>query len=393
MDRLGGLTHVASVLTPLGAGRVGRVIDPPQTRKPRVAVVFGGRSSEHSISCISAGSVIAALDPEKYDVVPVGIATDGRWVLEAAEPERLALGPAGEMPTVSGDREVSLTPGQGLVVTAVEEVPAVLGEVDVVFPVMHGPWGQDGTLQGLLEMAGVRYVGAGVLSSAVGTDKHFMKQIFMASGLPVLPYVLVRPREWERDPATVREAVEALGYPVFVKPARAGSSFGISRVDRVEDLDAAVEEARTFDPKVLVEAAASDAREVEIGVLQGLDGGVPETSEIAEITVGSEHAFYDFEAKYLEESFRIPAPLTEDLQEQVRELAVRAFESLDVEGLARVDFFVLADGRVIVNEVETMPGFTATSMFPLMWQASGLGYPALVERLVQLALDRDTGLR
>jgi D-alanine-D-alanine ligase len=358
-----------------------------------VAVVFGGRSSEHSISCISAGSVIAALDPEKYDVIPVGIATDGRWVLEATEPHRLALGPGGEMPSVSGDREVSLTPGQGLVVTAVEEVPAVLGEVDVVFPVMHGPWGQDGTLQGLLEMAGVRYVGAGVLSSAVGTDKHFMKQVFMAAGLPVLPYVLVRPREWERDPATVREAVEALGYPVFVKPARAGSSFGISRVDRVEELDAAIDEARAFDPKVLVETAATDAREVEIGVLQGLDGGDPETSEIAEITVGAEHSFYDFEAKYLEESFRIPAPLAEDLEAQVRDLAVRAFESLDVEGLARVDFFVLADGKVIVNEVETMPGFTATSMFPLMWQASGLGYPALVERLVQLAMDRDTGLR
>ena len=358
-----------------------------------MAVVFGGRSHEHSISCISAGSVIAALDPKKYDVIPVGIATDGRWVLEAAEPQRLTLGPAGEMPSVTGDREVSLTPGQGLVVTAVEEVPAVLGEVDVVFPVMHGPWGQDGTLQGLLEMAGVRYVGAGVLSSAVGTDKHFMKQVFLAAGLPVLPYVLVRPREWGRDPATVRDAVEALGFPVFVKPARAGSSFGISRVDRVEDLDAAIEEARAFDPKVLVETAATDAREVEIGVLQGIDGGDPETSEIAEITVGAEHSFYDFEAKYLEESFRIPAPLNDDLQAQVRDLAVRAFESLDVEGLARVDFFVLADGRVIVNEVETMPGFTATSMFPLMWQASGLGYPALVERLVQLAMDRDTGLR
>ena len=369
------------------------MIDAPQSRRPRVAVVFGGRSNEHSISCISAGSVIAALDDEKYDVVPVGIARDGRWVLESAEPQRLALGPAGEMPSVSGDCEVSLTPGQGLVVTAVEEVPAVLGEVDVVFPVMHGPWGQDGTLQGLLEMAGVRYVGAGVLSSAVGTDKHFMKQVFLAAGLPVLPYVLVRPREWERDPAAVREAVEALGYPVFVKPARAGSSFGINRVDRAEDLDAAIEDARTHDPKVLVESAATDAREVEIGVLQGMDGGDPETSQIAEITVGDGHAFYDFEAKYLEESFRIPAPLTEDVEAQVREFAVRAFESLDVEGLARVDFFVLADGRVIVNEVETMPGFTATSMFPLMWQASGLDYPALVERLVQLALDRDTGLR
>jgi D-alanine-D-alanine ligase len=364
-----------------------------QARKPRVAVVFGGRSSEHSISCISAGSVIAALDPEKYDVVPVGIAADGRWVLESAEPGHLVLGPGGELPSVSGDREVALTPGQGLVVTEPGEVPGVLGEVDVVFPVMHGPWGQDGTLQGLLEMAGVRYVGAGVLSSAVGTDKHFMKQLFMAAGLPVLPYVLVKPRQWEQDPAAVREAVEALDYPVFVKPARAGSSYGISRVDDADGLDAAIEDARRYDPKVVVEAAASNAREVEIGVLQGLDGGPPETSAIAEITIAPEHIFYDFEAKYLETSYRIPAPLDADLAEQVKDFAVRAFETLDVEGLARVDFFVMPDNRVIVNEVETMPGFTATSMFPLLWQESGLSYPELIERLVRLAMERTTGLR
>ena len=180
---------------------------------------------------------------------------------------------------------------------------------------------------------------------------------------------------------------------MFVKPARAGSSFGISRVDDAAGLDEAIEEARRFDPKVLVEAAAGNAREVEIGVLQGLDGGDPETSAIAEITVAPEHSFYDFEAKYLEQSYRIPASLNEDVVEQVQDLAVRAFEALDVEGLARVDFFVLPDNRVLVNEVETMPGFTATSMFPLLWQESGLTYPELVERLVQLALDRDTGLR
>jgi D-alanine-D-alanine ligase len=363
-------------------------------RKPRVAVVFGGRSSEHSISCISAGSVIAALDPEKYDVVPVGIAPDGRWVLESAEPGHLALGAGGELPSVTGEREVALTPGQGLVVTEPGDVPDVLGEVDVVFPVMHGPWGQDGTLQGLLEMAGVPYVGAGVLSSAVGTDKHFMKQLFMAAGLPVLPYVLVRPGQWERDAATVREAVQALDWPVFVKPARAGSSFGITRVDAIDDLDAAIEEAARFDPKVLVEAGAGEAaREVEIGVLQGRAGGPPETSELAEITPGEGHAFYDFEAKYLEESYQIPAKIPDDVADQVRDIAVRAFEALDVEGLARVDFFVQRDNTVILNEVETMPGFTATSMFPLLWQAAGLTYPELVERLVDLALDRPTGLR
>jgi D-alanine-D-alanine ligase len=367
-------------------------VDSPR-RKPRVAVVFGGRSGEHSISCISAGSVIAALDPEKYDVVPVGIATDGRWVLESTDPAHLALGAHGELPSVTGDREIALTPGQGLVVTEPGDVPHVLGEVDVVFPVMHGPWGQDGTLQGLLEMAGVRYVGAGVLSSAVGTDKHFMKQLFMAAGLPVLPYVLVRPGAWQRDPAAIREAVQSLEVPVFVKPARAGSSMGISRVDSLDQLDAAIEEAMRHDPKVLVEAAATGAREVEIGVLQGLDGGRPVTSELAEITPGEAHAFYDFEAKYLEESYRIPAGLDDATTARIRELAVLAFEALDVEGLARVDFFVMPDERVVVNEVETMPGFTSTSMFPLLWQASGLSYPALIERLVQLAMERETGLR
>ncbi len=362
--------------------------------RTRVAVVFGGRSEEHSISCISAGSVIAALDPARYDVVPVGIARDGRWVLEPAEPQHLALGPAGELPSVSGTTEVTLTPGQGLVATEPGDVPALLGEVDVVFPVMHGPWGQDGTLQGLLEMAGVRYVGAGVTSSAVGTDKHFMKQLFLAAGLPVLPYVLVRPRQWEQDPALVREAVAALGYPVFVKPARAGSSFGISRVDGPEGLDEAVEEARRHDPKVLVEAAApAGARELEIGVLQGLDGAAPETSVAAEITVHGDHAFYDIEAKYLEESYVLPAEVDDALLARMRELAAQAFEALDVEGLARVDFFCLPDGQVILNEVETMPGFTATSMFPLMWQHTGLDYPALVERLVRLALERSTDLR
>ncbi|MBV9832134.1 MAG: D-alanine--D-alanine ligase [Marmoricola sp.] len=362
-------------------------------RKPRVAVVFGGRSGEHSISCISAGSVIAALDRDKYDVVPVGIATDGRWVLESAEPGHLALGAGGELPSVTSDTEIALTPGQRLVVTDPGAVPRVLGEVDVVFPVMHGPWGQDGTLQGLLEMAGVRYVGAGVLSSAVGTDKHYMKQLFLAAGLPVLPYALVRPGAWERDPAAIREAVASLEYPVFVKPARAGSSMGISRVETPEHLDAAIEEAMRHDPKVLVEAAATDAREVEIGVLQGFGGDPAETSELAEITPGETHAFYDFEAKYLEESYRIPADLDDETADRVRELAVLAFEALDVEGLARVDFFVMPDGRVVLNEVETMPGFTATSMFPLLWQATGLSYPELVERLVRLALERETGLR
>jgi D-alanine-D-alanine ligase len=369
--------------------------EPTRPKRVRVAVVFGGRSSEHAISCVSAGSVIGALDPERYDVVPIGITPDGRWVLESSEPGRLALGPGGKLPAVSGHREVVLAGGD-LVLQDAGNVPTSLGEVDVVFPVMHGPWGQDGTLQGLLELADVRYVGAGVLSSAVGTDKMFMKLLFAAQGLPVLPWVLVRPGEWERDAAAVTEAVAALHYPVFVKPARAGSSFGISRVDSADDLGAAIRAAEQFDPKVLVEAAAIDAREIEIGVLQGLAGAAPETSEIAEIRVDAAHQFYDFEAKYLPEentALDIPADLEEEVAAKVRGMAVRAFAALDVEGLARVDFFVFPDGRVVVNEVETMPGFTSTSMFPRMWAASGTSYPELVDRLVQLALERPTGLR
>ena len=367
----------------------------PSSSRIRVAVVFGGRSSEHAISCVSAGSVINALDPEKYEVVPIGITTEGRWVLESNESGRLALGPAGELPTVTGDREVTLSPSAALVVQDAGDVPTSLGQVDVVFPVMHGPWGQDGTLQGLLELAGVRYVGAGVLSSAVGTDKAYMKLLFEAHGLPVQPWVLVRPGAWERERDAVEAAVDKLGYPVFVKPARAGSSFGITRVETVGDLADAIAEAQRFDPKVLVEAGAVGAREVEIGVLESLDGGTPETSEIAEIRVDAEHAFYDFEAKYLEHSTGIdlPANLAAETAERARELAVAAFEALDVEGLARVDFFVMPDGSLVLNEVETMPGFTATSMFPQMWAASGLSYPDLVDRLVQLALRRGTGLR
>lgn len=369
----------------------------PQPRKPRVAVVFGGVSSEHSISCISAGSVIAAIDRERYDVVPIGITTNGTWVLENPETNPLALGPGGELPMVVGDREVALSPGETKELVATGgSAPEALGEVDVVFPVMHGPFGQDGTLQGLLEMAGVRYVGAGVLSSAVGTDKAFMKRLFEAAGLPLLPYVVVTPRDWARDRGGVRARIGALGFPLFVKPARAGSSFGISRVNSADQLDAALDEARRFDPKVIVEAAAIGAREIECGVLQGVGDEAHLASELAEIKVDAHHQFYDFEAKYLPEentALDVPADLPPDLATAVKQNAIAAFDVLDVEGLARVDFFVFPDGRIVLNEVETMPGFTSLSMFPRMWAASGVDYPELVERLIRLALDRPVGLR
>lgn len=364
-------------------------------RRIKVAVIFGGRSDEHAISCISASNVIAALDPQRYEVIPIGITREGHWVLQP-EAASFAIGSTGELPEVGEGTEVVLSRNADLLLTDPTETPGQLGHVDVVFPVLHGPWGQDGTLQGLLELAGVRYVGAGVLSSAVGTDKHYMKQLFAANGLPVQPWVLARPHEWEHDPERVREAVRGLGGDVFVKPARAGSSFGISRVAAGESIDEAVEEARRFDPKVLIEAAAENPREVEIGVLGSPSGGAPMTSEIAEIRIGGEHSFYDFEAKYLPEQHTdldVPADLPEEIVAQVKELATRAFIALDVEGLARVDFFILPDGRVVLNEVETMPGFTATSMFPRMWAASGLDYPSLLDHLIGLALSRDTGLR
>ncbi len=371
-----------------------------ETRKPRIAVVFGGRSNEHAVSCATAGSVLQALDAERYDVLPVGITHEGRWVLEADEPERLAITSADKLPEVDGSRAaVALANDAGgseLVVHEPSSVPRTLGEVDAVFPLLHGPWGEDGTIQGLLEMAGVRYVGAGVLASAVGMDKHYMKIVFQAQGLPVLPYTVITPRLWEADRAACRESVDSLGYPVFVKPCRGGSSIGISKVHEAGELEAAVEAAREHDPKVLVEVAAEGGREIECGVIQGFGANPPDPSVVAEIQVDGDHEFYDFAAKYLPEEhteLTVPADLPAPVAAKVQELAVRAFEALSCEGLARVDFFLMPDDRLVINEINTMPGFTPSSMFPRMWAATGLDYPSLVDRLVQLALHRDTGLR
>jgi D-alanine-D-alanine ligase len=371
----------------------------PGSRKPRVAVVFGGRSSEHAISCVTAGSVLAAIDRETYDVVPIGIATDGRWVLESGDPDRLRITGPDELPQVDGERAtIALAPERastGLVVTEPSQPPRALGDVDVVFPLLHGPWGEDGTIQGMFEMAGVRYVGAGVLASAVSMDKAYMKIVLAAAGLPVLPSVLVTAREWEGDAASVRARAEEIGYPLFVKPARGGSSLGIAKAHDASELDAAVEEALGYDPKVLLEAAAIDAREVECGVLQALDG-TAQTSVPAEIRIAGDHDFYDFAAKYLPEEHTeldVPAVLPDAVTEQIRELSVRAFEAVGAEGLARVDFFVLPDDRVVVNEINTMPGFTPTSMYPRMWAATGVDYATLVDRLIRLAMRRGTGLR
>jgi D-alanine-D-alanine ligase len=368
-------------------------------RKPRVAIVFGGRSSEHAISCVTAGSVLAAVDTEAYDVVPIGIALDGRWVLESGDPERLRIEGRDRLPSVDGDRAaVALAPDRdstSLVVTEPAAPPRVLGEVDVVFPLLHGPWGEDGTIQGMFEMAGVRYVGAGVLASAVSMDKAYMKVVLAAAGLPVLPSITVTRRDWDRDPEACRKRAAALGYPLFAKPARGGSSLGISKVHDESELADGLEEAFGYDPKVLLESFAPDAREIECGVLQALDG-TPETSVPAEIRISGDHEFYDFAAKYLPEEHTeldVPARVPDDVTERIRRMAVEAFEAVGGEGLARVDFFLLPDGRVVVNEINTMPGFTPTSMYPRMWAATGMDYPTLVDRLIRLALRRDTGLR
>lgn len=368
------------------------------TRKPRVVVIFGGRSDEHGISCVTAGSVLAAIDREQYDVVPVGISRDGRWVQMADDPAALTL-VQNEFPEVDATRaSVSLERTEGateLVVTESTDLPRSLGKVDVVFPLLHGPWGEDGTIQGMLELAGVRYVGAGVLASAVSMDKAYMKVVLAAAGLPVMASFTATGRDWARDQVGVLARAETLGYPLFVKPARAGSSYGISKVHGPAELGDALMTAHEHDPKALVEAAAIGGREVECGVL-GNPGGDPITSVPGEIRIGGEHEFYDLEAKYLpgqHTELDIPAELPDDVIGQVRDLAASAFSAVGCEGLARVDFFVLPDGEIVINELNTMPGFTPTSMYPQLWKATGVEYPDLVDRLLQLALQRDTGLR
>lgn len=363
----------------------------------RIAVVFGGRSAEHAISCVSAGSVIGALDPERYEVVPVGIATDGRWVLADGD-QRMAI-TGGSLPEVSGGTAVSLVgdpAGRGF---AVLEPGAAVGraltEVDVVFPVLHGTYGEDGTIQGLLEMAGLPYVGSGVFASAASMDKEFTKKLLAAAGLPQGDHVVLRDADGAvcADPAMLSEAERSrLGLPVFVKPARAGSSIGITKVSGWDRFPGAVAAAAAVDPKVIVEAAVP-GREIECGVLAAPGSGLPESSLPAEIRLRPGTDWYDFAAKYLDDAvdFDVPADLTPRQTAAVQDAARRAYLALDCRGLARVDFFLgtAPDGSdlLVVNEVNTMPGFTPISMFPRMWAASGVGYPELVDRLVTGAVD------
>jgi len=360
-------------------------------KKVRVGVIYGGRSGEHEVSLASAAAVFKNLDPERYEAVPIKIEKDGRWTLpdrppqieKAADVIKELDAPAGSSVRLQPDRrarEAQIAPHPGGSIVSGEQI-------DVVFPVLHGPYGEDGTVQGLLELANVPYVGAGVLASAVGMDKAAMKLAFIAKGLPICDYDVVMKRDWQRDERGVlQHVVNHLGFPVFVKPANLGSSVGISKAKHVAELRTAIALAATFDRKIVVEAAVPQAREIEVAVL-GNDE--PEASVPGEIIPSRE--FYDYQAKYIDNDSRavIPADLTATQTAEVRRLATAAYKAIDCSGLARVDFLLAGDsGMVYLNELNTLPGFTTISMYSQMWAASGLSYSQLLDRLIELAIER-----
>lgn len=359
-------------------------------RKVRVAVIFGGRSGEHEVSLASAASVMQAMDKDRYEIHPVGITRRGRWLVGGDPMQALQSGVA-EQPLLGTGEEARDSRGglvvvmpRGAMVPGMEE--AHFPDVDVVFPVLHGPYGEDGTLQGLLEMADIAYVGAGVLGSALGMDKVAMKDVFRARGLPVAPYVHLLARDWRARPMEWVARIEAeLGYPCFVKPANLGLSVGITKAHDRSELERGMEEAAQYDRKLLVERGIN-AREIEVSVL-GNDE--PEASVPGEIVPSNE--FYDYAAKYLDgqSELLIPAPISPEQTRRARELAIEAFKAVDCAGMARVDFLLCRDtGELYVNEVNTIPGFTSISMYPKLWEASGLPYPQLIDRLIELAIER-----
>jgi D-alanine-D-alanine ligase len=363
-------------------------------KRLRIGVIYGGRSGEHEVSLASAASVFANLDPDRYEAVAIRIDKDGRWSLPPKPPVLLS---AADVIQARGADSAETTPealpvarpGGDTLITINQGRQGSSGlALDVVFPVLHGPYGEDGTVQGLLELANVPYVGAGVLASAVGMDKATMKLVFAARGLPVGDYEVVLKRDWLRDERAIMQTIVArLGFPLFVKPANLGSSVGISKAKHATELRSAIQLAAQFDRKVVVEAAVPDAREIECAVLGNDD---PEASVPGEIVPSRE--FYDYTAKYTDgdqSKLLIPAPLSQAQSQEVRALALAAFKAVDCAGMARVDFLLAGDsGTLYLNELNTIPGFTTISMYSKMWEASGLSYPRLLDRLIALALER-----
>lgn len=353
----------------------------------RVAILFGGRSAEHEVSVVSARSVLEALDPERYEAIPIGVTKQGRWVLLPGGPPALAEGAPPGLPGVAEQAEGEVALDQRPGSHALVAPDGSRTEIDVVFTVMHGPHGEDGSIQGFLEIAGVPYVGSGVLASALGMDKAVQKVLFAAAGIPVVPHEAVHEREWEDDPEATQARAEHLGYPLFVKPAGLGSSVGISKVADAAGLRGALESAFRYGRKAVLERSVEGARELEVAVL----GNDEPVASVAGEIVPRGHGFYDYEAKYLDgdgAELIVPAEIEPETLEEIRRMAVAAFRAIDASGMARVDFFLTAEGGLLLNEVNTIPGFTTISMYPKLWDASGVPYPELVDRLIELALER-----
>jgi len=335
---------------------------------------------------MTAASVMAAIDHDRYEIIPIGIRKDGTWVTGVSDPAVLGTRTA----EVGPGEPISVSYGNGDFFAGDEKL-----NIDVAFPLLHGPFGEDGTVQGLFEMAGMKYVGSGVFASAAVMDKHYTKIVLQSAGLPVGPWVLVTRTGWQTDRDALLDRISALDMPLFVKPARAGSSLGISRITSLDELDEAIAAAQEHDPKVIVEQGLS-GREVECAVLGGRGDDRPRASTVGEIVLdGPASGFYDFESKYVETDgldLQIPAHIAEEDMDRLREAAVNAFEAIDCEGMARVDFFY-DDGEIVINELNTIPGFTPYSMYPLLWQRTGLAYADLIDELLTLALERPSGLR
>ena len=357
------------------------------TKKIRVGIIFGGRSGEHEVSFCSASSIIKAIEKDKYIIVPIGITKEGRWI--SPQDSELAL----QSGKIEGKNTVILLNdsfSKSLVCIDNNQKldkSSALEKLDVIFPILHGPYGEDGTIQGLLELANIPYVGAGVASSAISMDKDLMRTIFQQKGLPILKWITIKRKEWQKDKEKILSLIrDGFEYPLFAKPANLGSSVGITKVHKKEELEKAIDLASSYDRKILIEEGLEEVREIECGVL-GNDE--PQASVVGEVKPAGE--FYDYDSKYINEGTQliIPADLSDEVSQEVQEIALRAFKAVDSAGMARVDFFVSKkENKIYLNEINTIPGFTSVSMYPRLWEASGIPYPELIDRLIQLALER-----